>query len=256
MHPGPSGKRLTTENSLLSWQNDIAFPWQGFAGCGALGPKSFPKIALLARLHYNNAVFAGWNANYRQHRWQISGRNDDHSQFGNKGTYALAYGYQLAQHWRLQGSYGTSFKAPSLYQLYDQWSGNAQLKPEEGKNAEAAVVWETGNQTASATYYHNRVENMIDWSYATYKYQNVSRAKLEGVTLDYNARFVIGAYTLPMMAECHRRGHWIPVGVGQEQGSARLSKIWGPLETGVELVGAGSGTTTTLKPDGWVAMAW
>ncbi len=240
----PQGSVLTTENSLLSWQNDIALPLgKALLGAEHLAQKASPKDSFTGDDSItNNAVFAGWNANYRQHRWQISGRNDDHSQFGNKGTYALAYGYQLAQHWRLQGSYGTSFKAPSLYQLYDQWSGNAQLKPEEGKNAEAAVVWETGNQTASATYYHNRVENMIDWSYATYKYQNVSRAKLEGVTLDYNARF--GDWGV------HVAYDWlnaIDEDTGFQLGRRAknkallgLSKIWGPLETGVELVGAGS----------------
>ena len=48
------------------------------------------------------ALFAGWNASSGAHRWQISGRNDDHSQFDGKHTYALAYGYQLTDALRAQ----------------------------------------------------------------------------------------------------------------------------------------------------------
>ena len=87
------------------------------------------------------------------HSWQLSARHDDHSEFGEKGTYALAYGYQLTDTLRAQASYGTAFKAPSLYQLFSSWYGNANLKPEEARNREAALIWERGNHTASATWY-------------------------------------------------------------------------------------------------------
>ena len=59
-------------------------------------------------------------------------RHDDHSQFGGATTLGANANYSPndgATNVRL--SYGEGFKAPSLYQLYDSFSGNAALRPEE-----------------------------------------------------------------------------------------------------------------------------
>ena len=90
---------------------------------------------------------------------------------------------------RAQASYGTAFKAPSLYQLFSSWYGNADLKPEEAKNREAALVWERGQHTASATWYLNKIDDLIDFSLDTWTYENISSARMEGVTLAYAGQF-------------------------------------------------------------------
>ncbi|THF58649.1 TonB-dependent receptor domain-containing protein [Pseudothauera rhizosphaerae] len=247
----PDGSYLETENRLLSWQNDIALPLgRALLGAERLEQEAAPRDSFVGDDEAtNDSVFAGWTGSLDSHRWQLSARHDDHSQFGDKSTYAVAYGYQFTPQWRVHASYGTSFKAPSLYQLYDQWSGNAELKPEEGKNREAALIWESGNQSASVTWYLNRVENMIDWSFSTYTYQNVSRARLEGVTLAYAGQFgdwgLNAAYDwLDATDEDtdlrlgRRARHKAVVGV---------TKSWGPLATGVEWVGASSRYDTNAE---------
>lgn len=238
----PNGSYFESENHLLSWQNDVALP----LGKALLGAERFEQEAVYqgafdTRKVSNDSVFAGWNGNWNAHRWQLGGRHDGHSQYGGKNTYALSYGYQLTQQWRAHAGYGTSFKAPSLYQLYSAY-GTPGLKPEEGKNREAAIIWESGSQTASATYYLNRVENMIDFSFSTFTYQNISKARLEGVTLAYAGRF--GDWFLRATYD------WLDAtneDTGLRAGRrARnravlgASKSWGPLETGVEWVGVGS----------------
>lgn len=239
----PQGSYLETRNRQVSWQNDVGLPLgKALFGVERLEQEASPRDSFTGKdSASNNSVFAGWTANWNAHRWQVSARRDDHSKFGDKNTYALAYGYQFAPHWRAQGSYGTAFKAPSLYQLYDQYSGNAMLKPEEGRNRELALIWEKASQTASATYYRNRVENMIDWSFSTYTYQNVSKAKLEGLTLAYAGRF--GDWAL--------RASYDWLNATDEDTGFRLgrrarnktivgaSRSWGVLETGVELVSVG-----------------
>jgi vitamin B12 transporter len=241
----PQGSYFETESRQLSWQNDISLPLglgKALIGAERLEQEAVYEGGFDKKEISNNSIFAGWSGNWDAHRWQISGRNDDHSQFGDKSTYALAYGYQLTKQWRAHASYGTSFKAPSLYQLYDQWSGNTLLKPEEGKNREAAIIWESGSQTASATYYLNRVENMIDWSSTTFSYQNVSKARLEGVTLAYAGRF--DDWTLRATYD------WLDatnedtnLRLGRRARNKALigvSKSWGALETGIEWVGVGN----------------
>lgn len=248
----PQGSYFETENRQLSWQNNISLP----LGKALLGVERVEQEAVYEggfdnKEISNNSVFAGWSGNYGNHRWQASGRNDDHSEFGGKNTYALGYGYQLSKEWRAHASYGTSFKAPSLYQLYDQWSGNALLKPEEGKNREAAIIWERGSQTASATYYLNRVENMIDWSSSTWRYLNVSKAKLEGVTLAYSGRF--GDWSLRATYD------WLDaidedtdLRLGRRARNKALigvARNWGALETGVEVIGVSGRYDTNTETD-------
>lgn len=239
----PQGSVLKTVNTHLSWQNDISLPLGkallGFEHDtqGASPGDAFDRHSSM----HGNALLLGWSARVGQHRWQISGRNDEHSRFGDKLTHALAYAYRLNTGWRLQVSLGTAFKAPSLYQLYDLWSGNPRLRPEEGRNREVALIWEDARQSASATYYLNRVENMIDWSSATYRYQNVSRARLEGVTLAHSLRF----------DDWSIRSSYDWLNATDEDSGLRLgrrardrlliavSRRWGAFEAGAEWLGVG-----------------
>ncbi len=252
----PQGSRLQTENRHLSWQNDLALPiGKVLLAAERIEQQAAPKDSFSGDDEVStNSVLAGWSGTYQAHRWQLSGRHDDHSTFGSKNTYALAYGYQFTPQWRGHASYGTSFKAPSLYQLYDPFSGNARLKPEEGKNREAALIWESGSHSASATYYLNRVDNMIDWVSSggwSGAYQNVSKARLEGVTLAYAGRF--GDWVLRTSYD------WLDAtneDSGMELARRARHKVllaidrsWGPLDAGIEWVGVGKRYNTNAETD-------
>lgn len=242
---GPQGSAYETTSRLASWQNDISLPLgKALLGVEGLNQKAYDEgggFGFTTREINNDAYYAGWIVSTGQHRWQINGRNDDHSTFGGKNTYAASYGYQFAPQWRAQASIGTSFKAPSLYQLYIPFFGNAQLKPEEGRNREAALIWEKGSHSVSATYYLNRVKNMIDFSFATFTFENVSKAKLEGVTLAYVGRYGdwkiratydwLDAINEDTDLQLGRRA--------RNKALTVLSRNWGALEAGVELVGVG-----------------
>jgi vitamin B12 transporter len=188
----PKGYLLHTENRQFSWQNDIRLPSLGQAliAYEHLKQEASPRRDYSASPEITTkSLLAGWTGRYAAHRWQLSARSDDNSRFGRKTTRSLAYGYQLTETLRAHASYGTAFKAPSVYQLYTPTYGNAELKPETAKNVEAAIFWEKGDHTASATFYRNRVENLIDFSLVTYTYMNVSKARLKGMTLAYTGRF-------------------------------------------------------------------
>ena len=181
---------LTTRNKHISWQNDITLAWgTALIAVERTEQKAGPESNFVQRpTTSNNAVLGGWSAQHAGHSWQVNGRVDDHSQFGEQGTYGLAYGYQLSETWRVRMSTGTAFKAPSLYQLYASFYGNANVQPEESRNREASLVWERDGHSASATYYLNKVHNLIGGDPVTYQFINVNRARLEGVTLAYNGQ--------------------------------------------------------------------
>lgn len=240
----PQGELLETENRLLSWQHDIVLPLgQALLGAEYLEQEALPRSSYAADNQVDTtSVLAGWKANWRDHRWQINGRHDAHSQFGDKNTYSLAYGYQLSKSLRAHASYGTAFKAPSLYQLYVPFYGNANLQPEDARNREAGLVWESGRHMLSATYYLNKVANLIDFSMATWTYQNVSAARLEGVTLAYSGQFDdwflstsydwLDATNEDTSRQLGRRA--------RNKAQVNLGKKWGAFQTGAEWQFVGS----------------
>jgi vitamin B12 transporter len=184
----PGGALLNTVNRQLGWQNDIRLPALG----KALFAYEYQEQHASPRRDYSQApkisttsFLAGWSGHYGAHRWQASARGDNNSRFGQKTTHSLAYGYQLTKTLRAYTSYGTAFKAPSVYQLFVPNYGNINLKPETARNTEAAIFWEKGAHTTSVTLYRNRLDNLIEYSFVANRYMNISKARLEGMTLAY-----------------------------------------------------------------------
>lgn len=235
--------RLASRTKHLNWQNDVTLP----LGVALLAverteQQASPGESFTAKpATSNNSVVGGWTASLREHDWQINLRHDAHSAYGDENTYGLAYGYRLSDEWRARVSYGTSFKAPSVYQLYATYYGvgNPNLKPEEGRNREAALTWARGGQHASLTYYLNKVGNLIDFDSITYSYANVSRARLEGLTFEYGREFAgwdlratydwLNATSESTGKRLGRRA--------RNKALVSASRDWGAYNTGIELVG-------------------
>ena len=117
------------------------------------------------------------------------GRVDSHSQFGSHWTAGANGVFRIAEGWRLRGAYGEGFKAPTLYQLYDPYSGYTALKPETSRNYEAGIERKTDVFHASATWFQRDSRNLIDYVLTdpvnfNYGYRNVSRARAYGVELE------------------------------------------------------------------------
>lgn len=110
-------------------------------------------------------------------------RHDDHSQFdgattlGANGNYTPNGGAT-----NLRASYGEGFKAPSLYQLYDTFSGNPDLRPERSKSYDLGVdqSFATGKATASVTVFRRDTRNQINFDNATFVYGNLDRTRAKG----------------------------------------------------------------------------
>ena len=112
----------------------------------------------------------------------LGGRVDRYDTFGTETTWRVAPVYDVAATGtRVKGSYGTGFKAPSLFQLYSVY-GRTDLNPEKSQGWDAGVEQDIGSQvTVGATYFENRFDDMIDYDFVTSQYGNVSRAEARGV---------------------------------------------------------------------------
>ncbi|QPF75432.1 TonB-dependent receptor [Roseateles sp. DAIF2] len=122
---------------------------------------------------------------------QVHGRHDRDSEFGSSNNGTIAAGYQLTPQWRLLSSYGTAFKAPSLYQRFSEY-GKPDLKPEQGRNAEVGLHFTQGVHGASLTAYRNLIDDLIVFGApgpckgSSGCYENVGQARLQGLSLRGN----------------------------------------------------------------------
>lgn len=113
-------------------------------------------------------------------------RFDDHNRFGTETTYRIAPAVLLKSGTKIKATYGTGFKAPSLYQLYapaSDWGpiGNENLKPEKSKS------WDVGIEQylfadrliLSFTYFRSEFESLILYD-SMQGYININEAETKG----------------------------------------------------------------------------
>lgn len=97
---------------------------------------------------------------------------------------------ELASH--LHATYGTGFRAPSLFDRYgidsDGYVGNPDLRPEYSEGWEVGVTTDiplagrADYASVSVTYFHNRIRDLIDIEFSpVYTPVNVASARTEGV---------------------------------------------------------------------------
>jgi vitamin B12 transporter len=109
----------------------------------------------------------------------LGGRLNMHNVYGNHLVYDGNLAYALLKNEdvsvKLLSSYSTAFIAPSLYQLYDGFAGNIDLKPESNKTFEAGfdVSYQDWVQF-DAVYFNRKEEDAIIYDNSTFKYANGS----------------------------------------------------------------------------------
>lgn len=106
------------------------------------------------------------------------------------GRATLAY-HLLETGTTLRASLGTGAKAATLYQRFSIY-GRPDLQPEKNVGFDAGIDQTLlgGRVKLSATAFHTRYRDLIDYDLATSKYGNVSRALMQGVELSGEAVIV------------------------------------------------------------------
>jgi len=140
---------------------------------------------------------------YVQDQWKVRGsfflaagaRLDSHSRTGTALTCRIAPAWVL-EAWgtKLKATFGTGFKAPSLYQLYapsTAWGpiGNSGLRPERVTGWDAGVEQDIVRDRLrlGATWFRNSFRGLIDYDYLQ-GYINVDRAVTRGLELSMDVR--------------------------------------------------------------------
>nr|WP_269140110.1 TonB-dependent receptor [Pseudothauera rhizosphaerae] len=175
-----------TRQNQFSWQHDIDLPVGTLlAAFDYVKTHVDGTTAYVEDERTVKAWLLGWSAKFDAHSVQVNVRRDDNSQFGGKTTGLFAYGYQIDPQWSVRGSIATAFNAPTFNQLYYPdtgfGGGNPDLEPERALNREVGLRWDDGMHSVEATYYDNKVRDLISgWPPA-----NVDEARLKGLELAY-----------------------------------------------------------------------
>lgn len=190
--------QLNTRQDDLTWQNTIAF---GADTLQLLAEHREEAVAssstpLLNRSRRTDSFAASYDLKRGSHLIDLSVRDDHSSVYGGKATGAVGYGYEFSKDLRATASYGTSFRAPTYNELYYPGYGVTTNKPEQGRNAEVGVRYVLAGTELKATYYRNRVTDLIvsatpcpSPTVTGSCAYNVDHALLEGLTLSAERRF-------------------------------------------------------------------
>ncbi|OCL91158.1 TonB-dependent receptor plug domain-containing protein [Aliarcobacter thereius] len=109
-------------------------------------------------------------------------RYDRYSDFDNKTTGKIGIKQYIIDDLNISANYGTGYNVPNLYQLHDVWAGNDTLQPEKTKTYDVSIEY----KGFSVTYFNTKIENMIDYNYNTWTYDQMNGiSRLKGTEIAY-----------------------------------------------------------------------
>ena len=110
---------------------------------------------------------------------QVGVRIEDNERFGTHTVGQGAIRYHFLPNASIYTNIGSAFRAPSLNELYSQWGGNENLKPEESISYELGLDYGiTSNLLANFSIYRTNVDNLIVYNVATN--ENIGKATFTG----------------------------------------------------------------------------
>ena len=144
-------------------------------------PKLAESIATQSIFGAYLTIQKEWNSNLGV---EIGGRWNRQSTFGDFSTVNINPYWKFAKSGKAFFNYYTSFKTPSLYQLFSPY-GNLALRPEQGKTFELGLEQNMGDFHARLVGFQNEVKDGIVFqsiSVEPYgKYGNVSQQNTRGI---------------------------------------------------------------------------
>ncbi len=245
---GSAPRFFRTRQPQLTWQNNIKLgPGTAIAGAEYLAQNVTSDTVYTQTYRTIKSAFAGYTGQHEKHGWQANIREDDNSQFGHHTTGLLGYAYRLTPELRLRIGAGTAFKAPTFNDLYFPGQSNPDLRPERSRSKEAGVNYQFGNNRLSATYFDNRITDLIVFvvidpiTFAGMP-QNVSQARIKGTELGYEGFFggLQANAQLTFQDPVNEETGKLLQRRAREHGRLALSDAAGPWRLGAEVVASGA----------------
>jgi vitamin B12 transporter len=123
---------------------------------------------------------------------ELGGRFNHHNVYGNNSTYTFNPSYLIQQKVKLFANISSAFKTPSLFQLFDAFSGYKDLQPEKSNILESGVeIYLASKSRLRTTWFYRRTKNAIQYIIidpATFQghYYNTNNQKNYGLEVEFN----------------------------------------------------------------------
>ncbi len=140
------------------------------------------------RSQRNRAAFGQFNWGSRSWRATLGLRHDDNDAFGGATSLRGGVVAAVGRFSHLRASYGESFRAPSLGDLYYPGFSNPDLRPERGRSWELGLDGRIARASYRATGFWNDLDQLILYDFTTGRPENIGRARTRGVELAVSAR--------------------------------------------------------------------
>lgn len=166
---------------------------QQYFSVSSFGPysSSFPDTMLSQSSMYGSVVL---NTPDQKFFLEIGGRLNNHSLYNKNQTYTINPSFKITKSLRVFGSIASGFKAPSIFQLLDVFSGDPTLQPEKSVNYEGGIQFANEKVSTRAVFFHRNIKNGIDYNYLTFTYFNFQRQRVNG--LEYEITTKLGKFDL------------------------------------------------------------
>ncbi|MBC7944159.1 MAG: TonB-dependent receptor [Burkholderiales bacterium] len=234
-----------TDQDQASWQNTFAVIGGSLIAGGEYRREEISGDTIFVQTRRDiRSGFAGYRGDYSNHGIQFNARHDDYSDFGGRTTGSIGYGYRLTDAVRLRAAAGTAFHAPTFNDLYFPadpifgGGGNPNLEPERSRSHEFGVDYQRGAQRFAATYFDNRISDLIVFDLATFTPQNLESARIRGGEFSYSGTVLgteLRAKFTAQNPENVRTGLQLQRRARQH-GSVAASRAFGVWKFGTEVV--------------------
>jgi len=240
---GQFPSRFQTGQDQATWQNTFAVGGGSLiAGAEYLQQKITSDVDYAKTSRTIGSAFAGYAGDFGPHGVQANVRYDDNSQFGAHTTGSIGYGYRVSDTLRFRATAGTAFHAPTFNDLYFPDFGNPNLVAERSRSGDAGVDWQIAGQRLTATYFENRISDLIVFDLATFLPENLANARIRGGEFGWQgviAEVDVRAKVTLQQPENTDTGAQLPRRAKQF-GSIVATRAWGEWTFGAELVASGA----------------
>ncbi len=161
-----------------------------YLSVSSFGPfkSKFNDSSLAQTSLYTSLLF-----NSKQWNFDIGGRFNKHSKYGENYTFTFNPSYTVNEHLQLFGSIASAFKAPSLYQLYANINtsfpiGNPDLQPEKSITYEAGVAHKYSNYSSRVVVFYRSINTGIDYNNVKNRYFNFIKQSAIGLEYESNVK--------------------------------------------------------------------
>jgi len=192
---GAQTSSYKTKSNQFCWQNNFKIADGQLLSLAAerLAQTVTSSVAFSRPSRNVNSLLAGYSGEYAAQQVQLNLRQDRYSDFGTANTGLLGYGVAFADSWRATASISNAFKAPTFNDMYWPlqfgYQGNPNVKPERSQNREAGLHYAANGQRVDATYFDNRISDLIAVNAAFTTVTNISQAHIVGQELSYAGDF-------------------------------------------------------------------